>query len=203
MRDWKLRTAFLILALMLTLMVFPRPVPAQDFHTIDPSGVWKSADGDLTLMLTGDALSFTYSSVFGASAHICDGAGVAGLVSDGEYHQVDEQGTVAFTITENEVRMTVVDGIASFCGADWPGEVFTRQGYAPPITCRVSAAKSFFYVVMPSPPDQRSAYLVAGDTVEIVPALHEGAGDYVLARFKGSRAVTVGLFVKNALACPK
>ena len=203
MCDRKLRTAFLTLTLMLTLMTFPRPAPAQEIHTIDPSGVWKSADGDLTLMLTGDALSFTYSSVFGPSAHICDGAGVAGLVSDGEYHQVDDQGTVSFLITENEVRMQVVDGIPSFCGAGWPGEVFTRAGYSPPETCRVSAPKSFFYVVMPSLPDRRSAYLLEGDMVETVPARHEGGGDFVLARFKGPRTVTVGLFEKKALACPE
>jgi hypothetical protein len=50
-------------------------------------------------MLTGVTLSFSYSAVFGGTAHLCDGVGVAGLVATGEYHYVDEQGAVAFIVS--------------------------------------------------------------------------------------------------------
>jgi hypothetical protein len=202
--DHRILRTVLVLLVLAWVLAWSPAAQAQDFRTIDPSGVWKGSDGDLTLMLTGDALSFTYSSVFGPSAHICDGAGVAGLVADNEYHYVDDQGTVSFVITENLVKMAMVDGIPYFCGANWPGEDFSRDEYTPPVTCRVSAAKAFFHVVMPdTPPEQRKAYLLEGDAVEVVPAQHEGGRDYVLARFKGPQAVTVGLFEKKALTCPK
>ena len=50
---------------------------AQATDLIDPSGGWNNENGSLSLMLSGDELSFSYSSVFGPAVHICDGAGVA------------------------------------------------------------------------------------------------------------------------------
>ena len=128
------------------------PANSQEFRTIDPSGVWKGLHGVLCLMLTGDALSFSYSAVFGATAHLCDGVGVAGLVADGEYHYVDEQGTVAFIVSEQGVKMRTVKGIVSFCGANWPGDEFTKGGYEALKRCTVSDKKAHFHVVMRTPP---------------------------------------------------
>jgi hypothetical protein len=154
-------------------------------------------------MLTGDALSFSYSAVFGATAHLCDGVGVAGLVADNEYHYVDEQGTVAFIIGENGLKMQTIKGIPSFCGANWPGEEFTREGYESVGRCRVADAKAHFYVVRPPPPLKRKAYVLKEDRVEVVPACFEGGDAWVLARFTGAKATTVGLLQKNALDCLK
>ena len=190
--------AALLLALCLSLA---SPAEPQGVRTIDPSGQWKGMHGVLSLMLTGDALSFSYSAVFGATAHLCDGVGVAGLVADGEYHYVDEQGTVAFTVSAQGVKMRTVSGIASFCGANWPGDEFTPGGYEAVSRCTVSEKKAYFHVVMRTPPLKRQAYVLQGDRVEVVPACFEGGDAWVLARFKGSKATTVGLLRKDALEC--
>ena len=124
--------------------------------------------------------------MFGATAHLCDGVGVAGLVADGEYHYVDEQGSVAFIVTGQGVRMRTVSGIASFCGANWPGDEFTRQGYKGVQRCMVSEPKAHFHAVMRTPPRPRQAYVVKGDRVEVVPACFAGGDAWVLARFKGA-----------------
>jgi hypothetical protein len=168
---------------------------------MDPSGQWQGLHGVLSLMLAGDALSFCYSAVFGATAHLCDGVGVAGRVAANEYHYADEQGVVAFTITGQGVRMITVKGIASFCGANWPGDEFTKQGYKATQRCTVSEPKAHFHVVMRTPPTPRQAYVIKGDRVEAVPACFEGGDAWVLARFRGSRAATVGLLKKYALEC--
>jgi hypothetical protein len=190
-------------ALLLVLVLVTAPTTAaQDLETIDPSGNWQGLHGNLTLMLSGDALSFTYYAVFGATAHICDGAGVAGLEKNGEYRYVDEQGTVAFFIRQNRIQMRTVKGIASFCGANWAGDDFTRKGYKPPIICTVASPKAYFYVVQQNPPTRRKAYVIKGDRLEVVPAGYEGGNNWYLARFKGPKAVTVGLLIESDLNCP-
>ena len=173
-------------------------IHAQEAETIDPSGVWSNHEGTLSLMLSGDALSFSYFSVFG-NAHICSGAGVAGLETENNYYHVDDQGTIAFVISEDNVRMYVVSGIPSFCGSGWAGETFECDGFTALKFVKVKATKSRFYVVMPSPPWERRGYVVAGNVVEFVPVQHEDAEQYVLARYRGKHAVSVGLLLKNPL----
>ena len=182
-------------------LVMAAPSQSQDIKTVDPSGQWQGLHGVLSLMLTGDALSFCYSAVFGATAHLCDGVGVAGLVADGDYLYVDEEGAVAFTVTREGVKMRTVKGIASFCGANWPGDEFTRQGYKPVQRCTVAAPKTHFHVVMRTPPVQRQAYVLKGDRVEVVPACFDGGDAWGLARYRGSQATTVGLLRKVDLDC--
>ena len=189
---------FLLAALIFSL---PSYATGQEFRTIDPSGQWKGLHGVLSLMLAGDALSFSYSAVFGATAHLCDGVGVAGLMKDGEYHYVDEQGTVAFLVNENGVRMRTVDGIASFCGAYWPGDDFTRDGYEPVTQCIVSVPKAYFHVAMRTPPDRRKGFVLKGNRVETVSTCFEGGDDWVFARFRGAKITTVGMLRKDALEC--
>ena len=191
------------LATSLLLLAAASVLRAQEYRTIDPSGVWTNETGTLSVMLTGDALSFSYQSVFGATAHICDGAGVAGLESQGVYHHVDEQGTISFTISEREVRMSAVAGVPSFCGAGWNGELFTRKGFKAATRCTVNAAKARLYQVMPSPPRERKGYLVASDAVETVPTQHGDAGPFVLVRYKGAKATTVGLLKRAMLKCSR
>jgi hypothetical protein len=186
---------------LMMFLCLANPVNSQEVRTVDPSGQWKGLHGVLSLMLTGDALSFSYSAVFGATAHLCDGVGVAGLVADGEYHYVDEQGTVAFIVSEQGVKMRTVKGIVSFCGANWPGDEFTKGGYEGVSRCMVSDPKAHFYVVRRTPPQQRQAYVLKGDRVEVVPTCFEGGDAWVFARFKGAKATTVGLLQKNALEC--
>ncbi len=193
-RNWGIVALFLVLWLGSA-----NPGRSQEFKTMDPSGQWQGLHGVLSLMLTGDALSFCYSAVFGATAHLCDGVGVAGLVANGEYHYVDDQGTVAFLVTEQGVKMRTVSGIASFCGANWPGDEFTRQGYKAVSRGTVAEPKVHFHVVRRAPSVQRQAYVLKGDRVDVVPACFEGGDAWVLARFKGPKAVTVGLLKKDAL----
>ncbi len=190
--------AALVLGLSLCLA---NPAVSQEVKTIDPSGQWQGQHGVLSLMLTGDALSFCYSAVFGATAHLCDGVGVAGLEKDGEYHYLDDQGRVAFIVTPRGVTMKTVEGIPSFCGANWPGDEFTRDGFKPVERCTVSEPKTLFHVVMRIPPEPRRAFVLKGDRVEVVPACFEGGDNWVLARFRGAKATTVGLIKKDALEC--
>lgn len=171
-------------------------------NRIDPSGGWRSRMGVLSLMLSGDTLSFSYSSLFAEAAHICDAAGVAGLVGRNEYHYVDEQGTVAFIVSRDAVELKLVSGIASFCGADWPGETFILEGYEALEIREVDVDRTGFHVVMPAPPTKRKAYVVRGDRLETAPCRHEGADTYVLARYRGKKGSTVGLIEEAALSVP-
>jgi hypothetical protein len=196
----RLRRCLFSFALILLMMSCEAP-SAQDFRNFDPSGQWKSMHGVLSLMLAGDALSFSYSAVFGATGHICDGVGVAGLWKNGEYHYVDEHGTLAIVVDENGVRMQTEAGIVSFCGASWPGDLFTPQGYEPVTRCVVSETKAYFHVVMRNPPDRRKGYVLKGDVVETAPACFEGGDDWIFARFRGRQITTAGLLHRDALQC--
>lgn len=187
--------AAVVIAVSGSLAAAQAPVAA------DPSGVWRSPIGELSLLLAGDALSFSYSAVFGATAHICDGAGVAGLVTGNRYEVVDEQGTIAFVVGDREVRMETVTGIPSFCGANWPGDTLAREGSPGLATCRVTVARSHFHVVGTTPPERRRGYVIAGDRVEVVPLQHQGNEGWVLARFRGARGATVGLLREADLDC--
>jgi hypothetical protein len=195
------RVLCLILFAVLTPLSLPSAGSGQEFRTIDPSGQWKGQHGVLSLMLAGDALTFSYSAVFGATAHLCDGVGVAGLMKEGEYHYVDKQGTVAFLVDENGVMMRTVDGIASFCGANWPGDDFTRDGYESLTHCIVSVPKAYFHVAMRTPPDRRKGFVLKGDRVETVSTCFEGGDDWVFARFRGPEISTVGMLRKDTLEC--
>jgi hypothetical protein len=174
--------------------------PAQD-RGLDPSGVWMGMHGPLALMRAGDTLSFSYSAVFGASAHICDGIGVARHVGDGRYEYADGQGTVAFTVGDGRVAMETGTGIASFCGANWPGETFAADCWKPLFRCRVTAARAYFYEVGPLPSKRLAAYLVQGDWVEAVGLVNESSAAWLLVRYSAKGRVTAGLIERDALEC--
>ena len=170
-------------------------------NTIDASGTWESPIGTLSVLQFADTLSFSYSSVFGPTAHLCLGAGVAGLVGRNRYEFEDEQGTVAFIVAEDRVEMGTVAGIASFCGAGWPGDVFSSGGYRSPDACTVEAERSLFHVVDHLEAEPRRAYVIAGDPVEAVPAPHDPDREWLLARFAGETITTVGLLSAGDLRC--
>jgi hypothetical protein len=193
------KTAGVFFMVFLQVFLFKTLYSQGVDNELDPSGGWRSPLGVLSLMLGGDALSFSYSSVFHSAVHICDGAGVAGLVGSNEYHFVDEGGTVAFIVHPDRVEMRLVSGIASFCGAEWPGETFLREGYEPLTVCRVDIDKSHFHVVMPSPAEKRKGYVVRGDLLETTSCRHEGSAGFVLARFRGPKGTTVGLIREEDL----
>lgn len=193
------------LALVLLIAGIFAEATAGEFLYVDPSGAWNSQIGSLSLMLTGNALSFSYSSVFGPYAHICDGIGIAGLVTNEKairYEYVDESGnTVAFLITKDAIRMEPVSGTVPFCGAGWSGDRFTRDGYHPVERCKVTAKRAYFHGVGPLPPEKRYGYVIAGDAVEVLPLKNEGGEAFVLARFTGSQGTTVGLLKRRDLDC--
>ncbi len=174
---------------------------APDDRCFDPSGVWMGQHGPLVLMRAGDTLSFSYSAVFGATAHMCDGIGVAGFVGAGRWEYVDEQGTVAFTTKDGRVTMQTSSGIASFCGANWPGETFQRDSWKPPFRCRVTAPKAHFFVVGVLPSGQRPGFVVQGDWVEAIGLVNESSAAWLLARFVGKDRSTAGLLERDALEC--
>jgi hypothetical protein len=190
------------LAVLLVLFVLSAgSVWSQEPAPPDPSGGWASQIGVLSLMLHGDGLSFSYSAVFGPRAHLCDGAGVAGLVAAGRYEYADDEGTVAFLIEQDQVRMELVSGVASFCGADWAGDIFTIDGFSLPETCTVRVARSHFHIVDPIAPERRRGYVIEGDTVEAMAVRHEGGEAWLLARFVGPSSTTAGLLAGADLQC--
>ncbi len=174
---------------------------AADNRGFDPSGVWMGLHGPLALMRAGDTLSFSYSAVFGATAHMCDGIGVAGFVGDGRWEYRDDQGTVVFTTKNGTVTMQVVDGIASFCGANWPGETFSSDSWKPAYRCRVTVPKAHFFVVGTLPSDQRPGYVLQGDWVEAIDLVNESSAAWLLVRFVGKGRTTAGLLERDALEC--
>jgi hypothetical protein len=174
--------------------------PADD-RGFDPSGYWQGRHGPLVLMRAGDTLSFSYSAVFGATAHMCDGIGVAGFAGDGRWDYVDEEGTVTFTTRDDRVTMVTTDGIASFCGAYWPGDSFERAGWHAPFRCRVTEERAHFLVVGSLPPSRRPGYVVKGDQVEAWNLVNESSPAWLLARFVGPTRTTAGLLERDALEC--
>ncbi len=172
---------------------------AQAPVTWDPSGVWSNNNGSIALLLAGDALSFSYQSVFGQAAHICDVAGVAGLEHDSIYHFVEDGSTIAIIVTEKSVRLQPVSGVPSFCGANWSGDEFPATRRKRPQRAVVTASRSRFFVVMSSPPMQRKGYVVRGDVLEIVPVQHSEASQYVLARFRSRNGWIAGMLLSQTL----
>lgn len=189
------------LVLLLTAAGGPSAADPSDDRGFDPSGVWMGHHGPLVLMRAGDTLSFSYSAVFGATAHLCDGIGVAGFAGAGTWEFVDEQGTVTFTTRDDRVTMATTAGIASFCGAYWPGDIFTRDGWTPPFRCRITRDRAHFLVVGPLPPEPRRGYVVRGDWVEAVELVNESSPAWLLARFVGPQRTTAGLVERDALEC--
>jgi hypothetical protein len=193
-----------VASLLLAALLIASGSAAQDDemdNTIDPSGTWESPIGTLSLLHSADTLSFSYSSVFGPTAHLCLGAGVAGLVGRNRYEYEDEQGAVAFILLEDRVEMETVTGIASFCGAGWPGDVFSDDGFIPPTACTVGVERSVFHVVDHVEAEPRRSYVVSGDLVETVPAPHDPDQEWLLARFTGENITTVGLLRAGGLRC--
>jgi len=91
----------------------------------------------------------------------------------------------------------------SFCGADWPGDVFKRDGYKPVEQCRVTAKRSYFYILDKFPPEKRKAYVISGDKIDVVPVKNEGGDNYVLVRFKGPKSTAAGLIPRDDIDCIK
>ena len=186
--------------ILLTLFVMLNAA-APDDRGFDPTGIWMGQHGPLVLMRAGDTLSFSYSAVFGATAHICDGIGVAGFVGDGTWEYVDDQGKVTFTTKDGKVTMRTSDGIASFCGANWPGETFNRDCWKPAFRCRVTEPKAYFFVVGTLPSDRRRSFVVKDDWVEAIGLVNESSAAWLLARFVGKERTTAGLLERDALEC--
>lgn len=188
------------LLLLATLAAPPAFAQAPDDRGFDPTGVWYGMHGPLALVRAGDTLTFSYSGVFGATAHICDGIGVAGFVGDGKWEYVDEQGTVTFTTKGGKVTMATTNGIASFCGAYWPGDSFVKEGWKPAFRCTVTAPRAHFLTAAPSP-ETRKGYVVKGDVVEGVGLVNEGTPAWLLVRYAGKKQTTAGLLERDALEC--
>jgi hypothetical protein len=181
----------------------PDGVEEGDYdNRLDPSGAWASPIGELALMHNANRLAFSYMAVFGETAHICEGAGVAGLVGRDRYEYPDEQGTVAFVITETEVRMELAEGIASFCGAGWAGDRFPTDRFQPPVDCTVATEHSHFHVVDTLELERTPFTVGMGSTVEVVPARHTGDETWVIARHVGPWKTAQGLLDRRHLDCP-
>ena len=195
------RYGFILLILFAMLNAAAPQGTAPDDRGFDPTGVWMGQHGPLVLMRAGDTLSFSYSAVFGATAHICDGIGVAGFVGDGTWEYVDDQGNVTFTTKDGKVTMRTSDGIASFCGANWPGETFNRDCWKPAFRCRVTEPKAYFFVVGTLPSDRRRGFVVKDDWVEAIGLVNESSAAWLLARFVGKERTTAGLLERDALEC--
>ena len=193
-----LAPAALLLAIAAAL---PSLAQQRDDRGFDPTGAWMGPNGPLVLMRAGDTLSFSYSAVFGATAHLCDGIGVAGFVGDGTWEYVDEQGAVSFTTKGGKVTMRPTRGVASFCGAGWPGDTFGKEGWKPAYRCKVVVPKTRFLVVGPLPPLPRKGFVAKGNWVEAIGLVNESSAAWLLTRYVGKDRTTAGLLERDALEC--
>lgn len=166
---------------------------------IDPSGHWEGQHGPLALMLAENTLYFSYSAIFGETAHTCEGVGMATLVDDNLYHHVDEMGTVAFILTEQGVQMNTINGVAPFCGAYWPGDSFVLESFKPTQLCRVTMPQTYFHEVVLGAPAQLTTFVVENDLVEVVSENYNLGQNWVLARFQTAQTTIVGLMKKDNL----
>jgi len=167
----------------------------------DPSGGWASEIGELSVLRGGNTLAFSYSAVFGPTAHTCDGAGVARLVTEGRWDYVAGDCTISFLLAKDGFRGRVTAGVAPFCGAGWDGDVFPIASRTTPTPCTASAERTYFHTVASSAPEARKAYVVRGDRVETLPVQNLELEDFVLARFVGAKSTTVGLLRSADLKC--
>lgn len=179
-----------------------RTRPAGRDTRLDPSGSWSSPTGDLSLLLGGETLAFSYLAVFGKTAHICQGAGLAEEVDRNRYAYSDGQGTVVFAIGEPEVRLELVDGIASFCGAGWTGDRFDLEGHRPPTNRVVIRERSLFHRVDALEPKASGRVAIHGETVEVVPAPHAEDGAWLLARSAAAGSSVFGLLKRTDVGEP-
>jgi hypothetical protein len=193
----------LILLAALTTAAAPAQTSATlpDDRGFDPTGTWTGQHGTLALVRAGDTLSFSYSAMFGATAHICDGIGVAGFAGGGRWEYVDDQGTISFTTKDGKVTMRTTAGIASFCGANWPGDTFSSDTWKPAFRCQVIESKAHFFVVGLLPSAQRKGFVVKGDWVEAVGLVNESSAGWLLTRFVGKTSTSAGLLERDALEC--
>lgn len=175
---------------------------AEYDNRLDPSGSWTSPIGELSLIHSDNRLAFSYAAVFGPTAHICEGAGVAGLVGRDRYEHGDEQGTVAFVLAATEVRMELADGVASFCGAGWSGDRFTTDRFEPPAGCAARVEHTHFHVVDTLDLERTHRTVGIGAAVEAVPARHTGDDAWVLGRSAGLLETEIGLLARADLECP-
>ncbi|MCU0610301.1 MAG: hypothetical protein MUE60_00755 [Candidatus Eisenbacteria bacterium] len=165
----------------------------------DPSGIYLTTMGDLSVLVGERCLAFSYLSVFGPTAHIYDGAGIAREEEAGRFVWADEHGSVAFVFHGDALRLEV-EGIASFCGAGWPGDTVSIAARHAPSRRVVAVDQAHFHTVGSETPVSRRAYVVRGDTVEVVPTRHGNGEGFVLARFVGPARTTVGLLREHELA---
>lgn len=175
---------------------------AERDSKLDPSGSWSSPTGDLALLLAGKTLAFSYLAVFGRTAHICQGAGLAEEVDRNRYAYTDGQGTVVFSIGEPAVRLDLVDGIASFCGAGWTGDRFGLEAHRPPVHRMVIVERSPFHRVDALEPAASGRFAIHGAAVEVVPAPHAEDGAWLLARSAAAGSSLLGLLKRTDVGEP-
>jgi hypothetical protein len=200
-RVWWLLLAAMVLGGGLSTGARAGPAQGLDDRGFDPTGTWQGLHGPLVLMRAGDTLSFSYSAVFGATAHLCDGIGVAGFVGNGTWEYLDDQGAVAFTTIGGIVTVRTTKGIASFCGANWPGDRFSKEGWTPAFRCKVIEPRARFHIVGPLPPEPRKGFVVRGDWVESLGLVNESSAAWLLARYVTKTRTTAGLIERDALEC--
>ena len=187
---------------ILCFLLGPLTTSCQTAAPSDPSGRYHSEEGELSIMLGDGELHFSFFAVFGATAHICDGAGIARKTTGNSYHYKDTEGVIAFDLRSDGIQMATIDGIASFCGAGWTGDFFANESREAPTVSTVQTDKSYFYSIHTSPHERTSSYVIRGDAVETLPASHGGSDNYVLARFKGASTTTIGLLQASTLDHP-
>ena len=159
-------------------------------RAMDPSGSYRGKIGELWILGSSDWVEATYTAVFGQTAHVCEcrfGAGADGA----GYRTAD--GRIGLAVRAGNASLT---GQPDCCGAGWGGDEFERVGDLP--SCAVSA-KSFFHED-PDASTVRKAYVVSGDSVEILPAPFGAEEPFVYARFVGKR-VTSGYLRTDTLTC--
>lgn len=172
------------------------PVAGSDPRYGEASGRYESEDGSLTLMTLPDGVSATYTSAFQTEysvPHLCDcdlwGAQVG----------------AAYFLGEHGTRLEIGDGWAHLsgsapecCGLGWSGDELVRVGDLPRCTVTADTVK-----LLDAPEDGRPlrTFVLAGDTVTVLPPWTGANPEVLLVRFRGDVATTYGYLRRDAVDC--
>lgn len=170
----------------------------------DLTGIYKARGGELAVLQAENDTLVYYSGAFpqGQSMGTCECLlALQKKKSPTEWALQGGDPQDAWTLTVAPKKLELNSNQPNCCGAGFPGSgSISRSAVKPPQTCKVKAAKAYFYAADANN-TQRKTFVVSGDSVEAyVPGVD---ADYVLARFKGPKKASVGLLRTNEVDCPK
>jgi hypothetical protein len=167
----------------------------------DYSGTYED-EGSTVHILTGQKELFvSYSEKFNNQSCAC--LARAQDYGDGSYGFDDATDFLGALEVHDSGVVFKLTRTPRCCGSGWRGlPRFDADDPDPPTTCTVAAAQAHFYsYARDHKPQKRPAYVMKGDSVDVVPAPAGWGRDFWLARFVGPKKWTIGFIRRDDLSC--